>query len=186
MNRPVAFLDSCVLYPFSLRDLLIQFAVDGLFQAKWSLQVRDQVIRNVESKNPTTRGKLDRTFDLMEKAIFEYSAEANAESMKLVSGSKTKPEDQKILAAAIAGNCSYLVTANIKDFDLPFALANGVKVTHPDDFLDSLILNDPEVAESAFCKILKRWKNPPVTVEQYLKALRANLLIKTANRLAAF
>jgi hypothetical protein len=33
MSRTVAFLDACVLYPFSLRDVLMQFSVEGRFQA---------------------------------------------------------------------------------------------------------------------------------------------------------
>jgi hypothetical protein len=52
----VAFLDSCVLYPFSLRDILIQFSFEGLCQARWSAKVRREVIRNVEGNNPTLPG----------------------------------------------------------------------------------------------------------------------------------
>jgi hypothetical protein len=41
MNKTIAFLDSCVLYPFSLRDILIQFSVEGMYQAKWSSLVKE-------------------------------------------------------------------------------------------------------------------------------------------------
>ncbi len=33
---PVAIYDACVLYPFHLRNLLVQCAVDRLVDARWS------------------------------------------------------------------------------------------------------------------------------------------------------
>ena len=33
---PVAVYDSCVLYPFDVRNLLVQFAVDRLVEARWT------------------------------------------------------------------------------------------------------------------------------------------------------
>ncbi len=54
----VAFLDSCVLYPFTVRDLLIQFSYEGMFRAKWSSQGRREVVKNVEHDNPSAKGKM--------------------------------------------------------------------------------------------------------------------------------
>lgn len=184
MSRTIAFLDSCVLYPFSVRDILMEFAVRGLFQAKWSSQVRQQVIRNIEEKNPATKGKLNRTFDLMEKAIPDFEAEPSKDSIESVANSKTHSEDQEILAAAISGDCTHLVTANLKDFDIGFASANGVAIVHPDVFLSSLILHDSDTAKAALDAVIRRWTNQPVTRDQYLEALRTNRLQKTAEALS--
>jgi hypothetical protein len=35
-NAQVAIYDACVLYPFHLRNLLIQCAVDRLVEARWT------------------------------------------------------------------------------------------------------------------------------------------------------
>lgn len=35
-NPPVAVYDACVLYPFHLRNILIQCAFDGLVEARWT------------------------------------------------------------------------------------------------------------------------------------------------------
>jgi len=35
-DPPVVVYDACVLYPFHLRNLLIQLAVDGLVAARWT------------------------------------------------------------------------------------------------------------------------------------------------------
>ena len=125
MSRTVAFLDSCVLYPLSLRDILIQFSYEGIFQAKWSSLVRQEVIRNVEKDNPTSKGKLGRTFDLMEESIADFSAEPTDETRKSVIGTATDAKDVDILTAAIDGGCTHLVTSNLKDFDIAFASARG-------------------------------------------------------------
>ena len=88
MTTVRAFLDSCVFYPFSLRDILIQFSVSGMYQAKWSSLVREQVIRNIEADHPRLRGRLDRTFDLMENAIPDFESEPSEKSIRLVMNSK--------------------------------------------------------------------------------------------------
>lgn len=43
----VAVYDACVLYPAPLRDLLLQLATTGIFQAKWSGKIHDEWMRNV-------------------------------------------------------------------------------------------------------------------------------------------
>lgn len=43
----VAVYDACVLYPFHLRNVLIQCAFDGLVEARWSDDIHDERIRNL-------------------------------------------------------------------------------------------------------------------------------------------
>jgi predicted nucleic acid-binding protein len=171
MSRTVAFLDACVLYPFSLRDVLIQFSVEGMFQAKWSTQVQSEVIKNVEKYHPTISGRLTRTFQLMEMAVPDFHAEPSQETIALVSESSTDPKDVEILAAAIDGACTHLVTSNIKDFDIAYGLGRGVAVIHPDEFLEKLIEYNLESAKAGFEAVVSRCKNPPRTKAEYCNAL---------------
>ncbi|MCR3748116.1 hypothetical protein [Lentzea californiensis] len=46
----VVLYDANVLYPNTLRDLLIRIAASGLVQAKWTDQILDEVFRNVRKK----------------------------------------------------------------------------------------------------------------------------------------
>ena len=185
MTRTIAFLDSCVLYPFSLRDILIQFSVEAVFQAKWSSQVREEVIRNVEANNPNAKGKLNRTFQLMEQAIPDFSSEPSVETRKSVKETTTDAKDVDILSAAIDGGCTHLVTSNLKDFDIAFASARGVSVIHPDEFLTNLINNNPSAAKAGFDAMIARCKKPPRSKEDYYEAFKANHLPKAAQALAA-
>jgi len=66
----VVLYDANVLYPSTLRDLLIRIAQAGLAQAKWTDQILDEVFRNLAANradlDPT---KLERTRTLMNRAI---------------------------------------------------------------------------------------------------------------------
>ena len=37
-----ALYDACVLYPFALRDLLIELACTDLFDARWTQEIHDE------------------------------------------------------------------------------------------------------------------------------------------------
>jgi len=43
----VVLFDACVLYPASLRDVLMYLAGSGLFQAKWTDRIHDEWITNL-------------------------------------------------------------------------------------------------------------------------------------------
>lgn len=50
--RYTAILDACVLYPASLRDLLLSLARDGLYHARWSEEIETEWVRNLLLKRP--------------------------------------------------------------------------------------------------------------------------------------
>lgn len=43
----IAFLDACVLYPATLRDVLLILSESGLYQVRWSSDVLDEMERNL-------------------------------------------------------------------------------------------------------------------------------------------
>ena len=66
----VALLDACVLYPPSLRDLLMRVAVVGTYEPRWTEEIHGEWIRNVLADHPeVTPTQLDRTRRLMNQAI---------------------------------------------------------------------------------------------------------------------
>jgi hypothetical protein len=60
---------ACVLYPASIRDLLIRLARTGLFRARWTDRILDECFTSIVADRPDLEGKLDRTRRLMEEAI---------------------------------------------------------------------------------------------------------------------
>ena len=48
----IAVFDACVLYPFHLRNILVQAAVDRLVQARWTDKIHEEWIRSLASRYP--------------------------------------------------------------------------------------------------------------------------------------
>ncbi|HET6334617.1 MAG TPA: hypothetical protein VFG30_15450 [Polyangiales bacterium] len=68
--------DACVLFPNALRDLLVRLGMTGLFRAKWSEQILDEVFRNVRERYPDiTPEQLARTRRNMTAAIRDCMVE---------------------------------------------------------------------------------------------------------------
>lgn len=65
-----AIFDACVLYPAPLRDFLMWLGLSGRFRARWSRDIHEEWKRNLLLNRPDlTRSQVDRTSDLMNRAI---------------------------------------------------------------------------------------------------------------------
>ncbi len=63
----LAVLDACVLYPPSLRDVLMWLAVAKVYEPRWSEEIHEEWMRNVLKDHPEIRPEqLERTRRLME------------------------------------------------------------------------------------------------------------------------
>jgi hypothetical protein len=47
-----AVYDACVLYPPSVRDLLVRLAQTGLFAARWSDAILDEMVESILERRP--------------------------------------------------------------------------------------------------------------------------------------
>jgi hypothetical protein len=85
----VALYDACVLYPASLRDLLVRLALLDLFQARWTNEIHDEWIRSIlADRSDITPESLARCRGLMDllcvskiigvkSALFDQARRAN-------------------------------------------------------------------------------------------------------------
>ena len=96
------------------------------------------------------------------------------------------PNDRHVLAAAIAGRCSTIVTKNLKDFPDSQLSLFGIRAQHPDDFLFAHLKSAPEVFCSAVQKVRARLRNPVYEVSTYLATLIRQELITTAAELVQY
>lgn len=107
--------DACVLYPASLRDLLVRLAEAGLVRARWSAEILDEVFESLLAARPDLDpAKLAVTRELMCAAVRDCLVTGHPE---LVDGLELPdPDDRHVLAAAIRCGAQVIVTNNIKDF----------------------------------------------------------------------
>lgn len=169
----VGLFDTCVLFPMSVRDLSLELAYQSFFQIRWSTKIEGELKRNLKT---TYKINATNSIKIMRKAFPDYKAESTAATLKLVKKSSTDLKDHHILASAIDGGCSHLVTYNLADFDKSFAKKNGVLIIHPDEFLFNHMNKDHGRTKFCIDNIVKRKKNPPTTQVDFAAAISKNNL----------
>ncbi len=179
MNRPVAVLDANVLYSAVLRDLLMQLAAAGLFQARWSRQIEDEWTRNLLTNRPDiAASQVAATRALMARAVPDaliHGHEAIIPRIRL-----PDPHDRHVVAAAVRARAGVIVTRNLRDFP-PFVLEPlGLVAQGPDMFLVALAAAEPlkVIAGARSCRT--RLTRPPVSTDRYLNVLSRHGLTATA------
>jgi predicted nucleic acid-binding protein len=178
----VVVYDANVLFPNTLRDLLIRIAQSGLVQAKWTNEILDEAFRNVAARRPDIDPeRLRRTRELMNRAvrdclIFKYEPLIDILDLP-------DPDDRHVLAAAIKARAQLIVTMNLKDFPAEVLQPWQIEAKHPDQFLlDQLDLNR-NVVTRAIELIAESRKHPTESLDDVLTQLERNGLIVTVRKL---
>src|SRR5690606_29122137 len=139
-----AVYDACVLYPFHLRNLLIQCAADRLVEARWSAEIHDEWIRNLAADTPgLTVERLTATRDLMDRVLPDANVAGHERHLPDIN--LPDPDDRHVVAAAIEAEASIIVTWNLRDFPAPELRRHGLRKMTP----DALMLTLYEAAPAA-------------------------------------
>lgn len=78
----VALYDANVLYPSTLRDVLIRVGIAQLVRPKWSDQILDETFRNLQANRPDLGAEqLQRTRDLMNRALRDVLVTGHAQEL---------------------------------------------------------------------------------------------------------
>jgi hypothetical protein len=177
-----AFLDANVLYPVSLRNLLMRLTLTGLFQALWSPHVHEEWIGAVLRDRPDlSAGQLHRVRLAMDEQA-EDSLVTGYES-RIGSVILPDPDDRHVLAAAIVGGADLIVTRNLKHFPAESLARYGIEAQHPDEFLHRLIDLAPAQVIRAVREQQARLVDPPVSVADLLTQFEQIGLIETVAEL---
>lgn len=182
MANFVAVFDACVLYPASLRDLLLHLALTDLFRARWTDRIHEEWIGAVlNQRQDLTRAQLDRTRHLMNKAVPDclvYSYEELVDALQL-----PDVDDRHVLAAAIRCQAGVIVTYNLKDFPEDALAPYGIDVQHPDEFVSHLFDLDPGAVCAAVRDQRDSLTNPTLSVDDLLNEFLARGLAETVAQL---
>jgi predicted nucleic acid-binding protein len=162
--------DANVLYPNSLRDLLIRVAQAGLVRARWTEQILDETFRNLKENRPDLDpAKLDRTRELMNKAIRDVLVTDYEPLIDVLD--LPDADDRHVLAAAIKANAQVIVTENTKDFPQKTLASWNIEAQAADDFVLDLIDLNQQAVYAQVQRMADAWRNPPGTVEDVLDSL---------------
>ncbi len=177
----VVVYDACVLYPASIRDLLIRLGGTHLFQAHWTTRILDECFENLVANRPELVGKLQRTRELMERTL----PDARVDGFEELEDGLTlpDPDDRHVLAAAIRCGAQVIVTTNLQHFP-PAALdPYDLEAQHPDTFVLHLLSLDPGAVLRVVEQQAAALKNPPMSIRELLETLETRGLVQTAAEL---
>lgn len=165
-----ALYDANVLHPPGLRDLLIRLGQTGLFRARWTEEILDEMVRSILHRRPDlNKQRLARTRSLMCDAVPDCLVtgyEALVDGLTL-----PDPDDRHVLAAAIRCSAQVIVTANLADFP-PEALERfNIEAQGPDQFVLDVVNLAPARVAAVVQQQSAALRNPPRTVEELLDDL---------------
>ena len=158
-------LDACVLYPFTIRDALLQAAANGFYQVYWSEMILDEALRNLVEDGRMAEDKAARLVATMRRAFPEAQV---TDFENLIPSMRNDEKDRHVVAAAVKAGAQVIVTSNTRDFhDLP----SGIEIQTPDEFLSNLFdLDRPRMIE-VLETLAKRYQKPPMAIPRILDAL---------------
>jgi predicted nucleic acid-binding protein len=181
--RYTAILDANVLYPATLRDLLLSLARDGLYHARWSERIQDEWVRSLLERRPELEeAALRRTCELMAKAVPDSVVQGWQRIEASVRG-LPDADDRHVLAAAICGHADAIVTFNLGDFPTEALAPFGVEALHPDDFLLNQLDLSPIAALKSIKAMRARWRNPTLSALDLAAAIEKLQMPLVAARL---
>jgi hypothetical protein len=148
MDRPVVFIDACVLYPWLTRGIVLGAAEARLFSPRWSPRVlAEWRIAVARDGGTPAESWVDTVIARMETVFPGARIAPDPEIEKTLA--LPDPADIHVLAAAIAAGAEILLTFNLRDFPVRRLAAHGIAPRHPDGFLWELYSDAPEAVGSA-------------------------------------
>lgn len=175
-------LDSCVLFPMYLRDLLLCTAEAELYLPYWSQEILNGATRNLVSQGRMTAElamKLEKAIKIaFPKAIVEVPP-------SLVEVMTNHPGDRHVLAAAVMVNAKVIVTSNLKHFQENDLAPWNIKAQSPDEFLCELFDEYPDEMVEVVKRQSQVLRKPPLTVNELL-ALLSKEVPQFANNVSSY
>ncbi len=136
-------LDTCVIYPTVMRQMLLGVAGKGVFTPLWSARIIGEWQRAAQKLGPEGVAQAGAEAALLAanwpEAEVRYAPSLEARLWL------PDPADRHVLAAAIAGSAELIVTLNAKDFPRNTLAEEGLTRVDPDGYLHGVWRAQPEL-----------------------------------------
>ncbi len=136
-----AVLDTCVIYPTVMREMLLRAAKLGYFTPIWSARILEEWVRAARKLGPEGEAQARAEIALAQ-------AQWPKAERKVATGIEQRlwlPDkaDIHVLATAIEASADVIVTVNAKDFPRNILSEEGLERRDPDSLLQSFWQTDP-------------------------------------------
>lgn len=163
------FLDACVFFPVTTREILRAYAGAGGFTPLWSARVMEEWARAAGAKQNAevaARGDAALWRAAFDGEIFGY--EALEDGIEL-----PDPADIHVAAAAKHGAAVAVLTFNIRDFPQRTMRSLGLSALHPDEYFAARWRDDQGRLAEALSPLAQMARGEGVAFRSFLK--RASL-----------
>lgn len=149
-----ALLDTCVIYPTVMREMLLGAARAGAFTPLWSARIIGEWQRAAEKLGP--EGIAQAAAEAALLAAAWPDAQVTWPSSLEERLWLPDPADIHVLAAAIAGHADVIVTLNAADFPRGILAEEGLSRSDPDALLWGIWQADPGLMRGVATEVLDR------------------------------
>ena len=157
-----------LLKPY-LCDTLLSIAEAGVYRPLWSVDVVDELRRNM-----IRRGLKDTQVDHRLGQMTVHFPDAEVVGYQdLIPAMTNHPKDRHVLAAAIRGGADVLVTENLRDFPDDAVAPYDLRAVHQEEFLLDLLDLWPAMVLDALRRQTSRYRRTPRTPRDLLETLGA-------------
>lgn len=166
-----AVLDACVLYPTTLRGILLGVAQHGLITPFWSDRLLEEWARAAARTHGPEGDVVARGEIALQKAQFP---DAMTTGWKIPTGLPLlpDPDDQHVVATALSAQAETIITFNLRDFPTRKLSPLGIAPRHPDAVLIEIYGDHPgtieRICHHAFEQI-SHFPDAPKTLRALLK-----------------
>jgi hypothetical protein len=147
-------LDACVLFPTVLREILTGCAQAGGYVPLWSARLLEEWARAAARLGPAPEAIARGEIALLRAAFPD--AEVPADPVLEQTLHLPDLTDRHVLATAIRGRASGIVTLNLRDFPARALAPWRIDPVSPDDMLMGLWLTQPGLVEMAVAQVQAR------------------------------
>lgn len=167
-----ALLDANVLFPTILREILTDQSLASLYQPLWSARILGEW-RHAAARLGADQDAVAGAEIALLNARFPGAVMPD-DGTRAIDLPLPDPADRHVIEAALAGDATLIVTANLRDFPRPLMAGLGLRALHPDAFLLDLHARDAAaVATAAHAACDKAIRlGSPMKIRQILKRSR--------------
>jgi hypothetical protein len=174
--------DANVLYPMSLRDLLVRIGQTYLVRARWTEEIMEEWSRALVARRPDLETRIQETVWLMNEAIRDVLV--TGYTALIPNLPLPDPDDRHVLAAAIRAGAQTIVTFNLAHFPRRALERYGMEALHPDELVADLIDLNRRILTNVLMAMAAEKQRPPMTAQEVAASLARAGLPRSARMLS--
>lgn len=168
---PRVFIDTSVLFPFTLMDLLLTLSEDLLFTWVWTDELLDEWERVIVREGRRTQTSARSVTEAVRTHFGRYRIDPACYRDRMTEDLSPDPGDRAHAAAAIHGRVDTLITMDVRHLRTDAVLAAGVGVVTADEFLCGLLSRHRAGVVESVLRMVRDRRNPPVRVADLLSSI---------------